>query len=114
MTEQTSGDVFAAIADPTRRQLLALLAQGEQTVGALTQPFPMSRTAVAKHLHILQAAGLAVERKAGRERRWRLRPEPLREVKDWLSFYETFWNQRLIGLGTYLEQKAGGRTDEQD
>jgi DNA-binding transcriptional ArsR family regulator len=106
MNELGSHDVFTAIADPTRRQLLYLLADGEMTVGALSSNFPISRTAVSKHLSILEDAGLAVERKVGRERRWRLQAEPLRQVRDWLAFYERFWNEKLDRLGQYLETKA--------
>jgi DNA-binding transcriptional ArsR family regulator len=104
MTESPTQDVFNAIADPTRRELLGLLAQGEDSIIGLTGHFPMSRTAVAKHLHILEDAGLVTERKVGRERRYRLQPAPLQQVRDWLSFYERFWVDRLAALDEHLKK----------
>jgi DNA-binding transcriptional ArsR family regulator len=103
MTESPTQDVFNAIADPTRRELLGLLAQGEDSIIGLTGHFPMSRTAVAKHLHILQDAGLVAERKVGRERRYRLQPAPLQAVRDWLAFYERFWVDKLAALEEHLK-----------
>ena len=81
-------DVFQAIADPTRRRLLRLLADEETPVGALSGHFPTSRTAVSKHLRVLEGAGLVDHHKQGRQQLCRLRPEPLVEVKAWLAFYE--------------------------
>lgn len=96
-------DVFQAIADPTRRELLRLLADGEMPITALASHFPISRTAVSKHLRILAEAELVKERKAGRETRYRLEPEPLVELKRWLSFYELFWENKIRSLKRHVE-----------
>lgn len=96
-------DVFHAIADPTRRKLLQLLADGEWSVTAISKQFPISRTAVSKHLRILAEAGLVQKRKTGRETRYRLDPNPLFELKQWLSFYEQFWENKLAMLQHYVE-----------
>lgn len=82
-----SRDVFNAIADPTRRQLIHLLAEADELpLHELTAQFPMGRTAVSKHLTILKEADLVHDRKVGRETRFRLNASPLREVQDWVSF----------------------------
>ena len=99
-------DVFDAIADPTRRRLIQLLAQAEELpLHELTEPFQMGRTAVSKHLTILKEAGLVSDRKVGRETRFRLNVAPLREVQDWLSFYTKFWTTNLLRLGQLLEEE---------
>ena len=100
--EPKSHDVFQAIADPTRRQMLRLLSQDEMPVNVITGHFPMTRTAVSKHLRILSEAGLVTEKKVGRETRYRLQPEPLKALKDWLLFYEQLWNDRFDRLEDYL------------
>ncbi len=99
-------DVFQAIADPTRRELLSLLAEKELPVMEISGYFPMSRTAVSKHLHILKDAGLVSERRIGRETRYMLQPEPLLELKRWLSYYERFWDNKLAALKTFVEAKG--------
>ncbi|MFC4767496.1 ArsR/SmtB family transcription factor [Effusibacillus consociatus] len=96
-------DVFQAIADPTRRELLRLLVDQEMPVTVISGHFPMSRTAVAKHLRILADAGLVKERKVGRETRYRLEPEPLLELKRWLAYYERFWENKMAELKRYIE-----------
>ncbi|NNU85395.1 ArsR family transcriptional regulator [Geobacillus sp. BMUD] len=96
-------DVFHAIADPTRRQMLQLLADNELSIAAIAKSFPISRTAVNKHLHILAEAGLVSRRKAGRETRYRFHPEPLAELKTWLSFFEPYWDERLMALKQWVE-----------
>lgn len=102
-------DVFQAIADPTRRQLLKLLGDREEMpVTAISGHFPMSRTAVSKHLRILSDAGLVKERKVGREKRYRLDPEPLLELKRWLAYYERFWENKLAMLQHYVESDGEG------
>jgi DNA-binding transcriptional ArsR family regulator len=108
-----NGDVYHAIADGTRRRLLDLLGEGERSVHALAQPFAMSRPAVSQHLRILKDAGLVTERKAGRERRYRLCAAPLREVSRWVERYEQFWTERLDRLGAYLDEHAAGAEPEQ-
>ncbi|MDB5083479.1 MAG: ArsR family transcriptional regulator [Bacilli bacterium] len=96
-------DVFQAIADPTRRKLLRLLVEEEMPVTVISGHFPISRTAVSKHLRILSEAGLVTERKIGRERRYRLEPEPLLELKRWLSYYEQFWENKMAALKLFVE-----------
>ncbi|QQE73836.1 winged helix-turn-helix transcriptional regulator [Brevibacillus composti] len=98
-------DVFQAIADPTRREVLQLLAGRELPISAITSHFPMSRTAVAKHLHVLSEAKLVSGRKVGREKLYRLHPEPLLELKQWLSYYEHFWNNKLSMLKHVVEHR---------
>jgi DNA-binding transcriptional ArsR family regulator len=96
-------DVFQAIADPTRRSLLRLLGDQELPVTVISGHFPMTRTAVSKHLRILSDAGLVKGRKVGRETRYRLEPEPLLELKKWLAYYERFWENKLAALQRYVE-----------
>lgn len=94
---------FAALADPTRRAILARLAEGEASVTELADPFEMSLPAVSKHLKVLQRAGL-IER--GRHAQWRpcrLKAAPLKEAADWVADYRRFWEQRLDRLDTYLQ-----------
>ncbi|MFC5732736.1 ArsR/SmtB family transcription factor [Cytobacillus gottheilii] len=81
-------DVFQAIADPTRREVLRLLANEELPISKISDHFPISRTAVAKHLHILSEAQLVTGKRVGREKIYTLHPEPLTEVQQWLSYYE--------------------------
>jgi ArsR family transcriptional regulator len=100
------GDIYAAIADPTRRKLLLLLANVEELpLNELTVHFEMGRTAVSKHLAILKEAGLVTNRKTGRETRYRLNAAPLQEIEDWVSFYRKFWNERLLLLKQIVEEE---------
>lgn len=97
-------DVYSAVADPTRREILRLLAEvDEMPLHEITARFDMGRTAIAKHLAVLREAGLVVDRKVGRETRYRLDAAPLREIRDWVSFYESFWSDRLDRLKSLLE-----------
>jgi DNA-binding transcriptional ArsR family regulator len=96
-------DVFQAIADPTRRKLLLLLDEQEMPVSMISGHFPMSRTAVSKHLRVLADAGLVKERKVGRETRYRMEPEPLLELKRWLAFFERYWENKMSALKRYVE-----------
>jgi len=96
--------VFAALADPTRRAILARLAQGEATVNELAEPFPMSLQAVSKHLKVLERAGLIVR---GRDAQWRpcrLQPAPLRDVARWAEQYRRHWDERYGYLDGYLHE----------
>lgn len=97
-------DVFQAIADPTRREVLRLLAERELPISDISARFPISRTAVSKHLRILSEAKLVSARKVGREKLYRLRPESLTELKQWLAFFEKFWENRLSMLKQVTEQ----------
>lgn len=99
-------DVYDAVADPTRRKLLQMLANVEELpLHEITVHFQMGRTAVSKHLAILKDADLLITRKVGRETRYRLNATPLKEIKDWVSFYEGFWKERMVKLNLILEEK---------
>lgn len=99
---------LSALADPTRRAILARLASGEATVKELAEPFAMSLPAVSKHLKVLERAGLISR---GREAQWRpcrLEAEPLRDVATWLENYRRFWDESLDRLDAYLKQLQTG------
>ncbi|MGM1045654.1 MAG: ArsR/SmtB family transcription factor [Bacillota bacterium] len=96
-------DVFQAIADPTRRRLLKLLADEEMPIAALTACFPITRTAINKHLKVLNEAGLVSSQRVGRETRYMLQPEPLAEIKQWLAFFDEYWDDRLAALKEFVE-----------
>lgn len=98
--------VYAAIADPTRRAMLAVLAGGEVKVGTLAGRFPMSFNGVSKHVKVLERAGLVTRRVHGREHWLRLKPAPLREAARWLAHYQAFWDSRLDALERHLVQRA--------
>jgi DNA-binding transcriptional ArsR family regulator len=97
-------DVFLAIAHPVRRAMLDRLRRGEQPVLALAEPFAMTLPAVSQQLRILRRAGLVSERRIGRQRMYRLEPEPLKDVRDWMRHYDKFWSRKLRGLGDYLDK----------
>src|SRR2546426_9615603 len=93
---------FAALADPTRRAILARLANGEATVTELAAPFDLSLPAISKHLKVLQRAGLIEQ---GRQAQWRpcrLKPEPLRDIADWIGHYRLHWEASFSRLDEYL------------
>jgi DNA-binding transcriptional ArsR family regulator len=95
---------FAALADPTRRAILARLAQGDATVGELAQPFAMTLPGVSKHLRVLRDAGLVVQ---GRDAQWRpcrLETDRLREVDAWVAQYRSLWEARFDRLEAYLRE----------
>jgi DNA-binding transcriptional ArsR family regulator len=101
-----SRDVYVAIADPTRRELIRLLADAEELpLHQLTSQFQMGRTAISKHLTILKDAGLVLDRKVGRETRYRLNAAPLREIQDWVAFYSKFWSANMLRLNQLLEEE---------
>ena len=94
--------IFMALADPTRRAILARLAQGEATVSELAEPFAISPPAVTKHLKVLRRAGLITQ---GRQAQWRpcrLEAAPLKEIADWLEKYRSFWDESFQRLDQYL------------
>ncbi len=104
----TLSTTFAALADPTRRAMLARLAQGEATVTELAAPFDMSLPGISKHLRVLQRAGLIEQ---GRQAQWRpcrLSPEPLREVAGWVEQYRRHWEESFDRLGDYLRELQDG------
>ena len=97
--------VFHAIADPTRRGILMMLRDGERSASELAQPFATTQPAISQHLAVLRRAGLVDDRRDGRRRYYRVRPRPLREVADWLAFFDRFWDDRFEALGNFLESK---------
>jgi DNA-binding transcriptional ArsR family regulator len=98
---------FAALADPTRRALLAQLSESEAlSVSELARPFAMSLPAVMKHLDVLTDAGLVAREKNGRVVSCRLKAEPMQEANDWLNRYQRFWNDRLDQLAAFLEEDS--------
>jgi DNA-binding transcriptional ArsR family regulator len=104
---------FAALADPTRRAILARLASGEAPVTELAAPFSMSLPAISKHLKVLEGAGLITR---GREAQWRpcrLEATPLKEATDWLARYERFWSEGLDRLAAFLESDAAPPTSRE-
>jgi DNA-binding transcriptional ArsR family regulator len=106
--EPVLDQVFGAIADPTRRAILAVLASGEANVGSLARRFPISFNGVSKHVKVLERAGLVERTIHGREHRLRLKAEPLREAARWLEHYHAFWDTRLDALEAFLvgQQRA--------
>jgi DNA-binding transcriptional ArsR family regulator len=102
---------FAALADPTRRAILARLAAGEAPVTELAEPFEMTLPAVSKHLKVLERAGLIQRGREQQRRPARLRAEPLRDVAEWIERYRRFWEESYERLDEYLEelQGRGGR-----
>src|SRR2546422_7599855 len=99
---------YDAIADPTRREILDLLATREYPAGELANCFPVSRPAVSRHLRVLRGARLVRETRRGRHRFYALDAGPLREVDSWVRRYERFWSDGLSALKTYLEAERVG------
>jgi DNA-binding transcriptional ArsR family regulator len=95
---------FSALADPTRRAILARLASGETSVTELAQPFEMSLPAVTKHLKVLQRAGLITQSRQAQWRPCRLEAKPLKRAADWVEQYRRFWEQNLDNLEEYLRK----------
>src|SRR5271154_576307 len=97
-------NTFSALADPTRRAIMARLISGEASVTELSKPFDMSMPAVSKHLKVLEHAGLIAR---GREAQWRpcrIEPGPLKDVADWVAYYRRFWEQSFDRLDDYLRE----------
>ncbi len=109
--------VFSAVADPTRRAILAALAQKPATVTEIAKPFPVSLNAISKHILVLERAGLIRREIVGREHHCRLDPEPLHKASAWLDHYRRFWEIRLDALERHIitrkkrEKRSHGRTD---
>jgi len=100
-----SSDPFRAIADPTRRGVLDLLRGGERPVRELARSFRMTQPSLSQHLRVLRDAGLVKQRRAGRERLYRIHPHELKTVAEWIAQYERFWRHKLRALDVYLEKK---------
>ena len=126
MTETNLDATFAALADPTRRAILARLALGETSVTELTEPFQMSMPAISKHLKVLERAGLIDRGREAQTRPARLNPAALKSAADWIDEYRKFWEESFDRLGAYLQRlqadnkvkqkgtkrKASGRKDK--
>jgi DNA-binding transcriptional ArsR family regulator len=104
ISHKTNANIFRAVADSTRRAILDLLSQGDLPVMALAGSFKMTLPAVSQHLRVLRQAGLVMERRCGRQRIYSLQAKPLREVADWVRYYECFWNNRLKKLRDHLDR----------
>jgi DNA-binding transcriptional ArsR family regulator len=104
VTADELSNVFAALADATRRAILARLAQGDATVNELAAPFPMSLQAVSKHLKVLERAGLITRGKDAQWRPCRLAPTPLRDIAEWTEQYRRLWDERYDHLDGYLHE----------
>jgi DNA-binding transcriptional ArsR family regulator len=104
LTDDRLDATFAALADPTRRAIVARLATGEFTVTELAAPFRMTMPAISKHLRVLENAGLISRRREAQSRPCRLEPEPLREVAEWVEQYHEIWEGRLDRLDSYLQE----------
>jgi DNA-binding transcriptional ArsR family regulator len=102
---------FAALADPTRRAILARLSEGEATVNELAEPFPITLQAVSKHLKVLERAGLIARGRSAQLRPSRLQGEALGEAADWLADYRAFWEDRFDRLDEHLRRIQKGPTD---
>lgn len=102
-------DALAALADPTRRRIVEMLADGEAAAGALSEEFAVSRPAVSRHLRVLREAGLVVSRVDGQRRMYALDAGPLAELDAWLEPYRRFWAQRLDALDTEIRRGRRGR-----
>jgi DNA-binding transcriptional ArsR family regulator len=105
VTSDLKPDVFNAISHRARRRMLDLLSEAERPVGDIAAHFEMSRPAVSQHLRVLLGAGLVTEQRHGRERRYRLVPDRLSEVRDWIAHYERFWDDRLERLRQTLAKQ---------
>ena len=97
---------FSALADPTRRAILARLAQGEATVGQLAEPFDISPPAISRHLKVLEEASLISNERQGKHRRCRLNPEALASAGEWIDFHRRFWSGSFDRLNAHLKTPA--------
>ena len=107
---QALDQTFAALSDPTRRQILDRLGRGPASISELAEPFGMSLTGLKKHVQILEDARLVITEKIGRSRQCRLGPEHLEEAVHWIEVYRQLWERRLDGLEAYFEKRKGQQT----
>ncbi len=108
MVQQSTLDrTFAALADTTRRGILAKLGEGPATIGQLAEPAGMTLTGLKKHVQVLEDAGLVVTEKVGRTRQCRLGTERLEDAMQWIAFYQRLWERRLDGLDAYFTLQKG-------
>jgi DNA-binding transcriptional ArsR family regulator len=104
MSSDVLSTTFAALADPTRRAILARLASGQASVTELAEPFAMSMPAISKHLKVLEHAGLIARTRDAQSRPCELKAAPLKEASNWIDYYRTFWEESLDRLDTYLKE----------
>jgi DNA-binding transcriptional ArsR family regulator len=109
MTAEQLDTTFAALADPTRRAILARLASGEASVGELAEPFAMSQPAISKHLKVLERAGLISRGRDAQRRPRRLEAQRLAEATEWLEAYRQIWESNYQRLDTLLDEMKGGK-----
>ena len=112
--EHSLNRTFAALADPTRRAILARLAEGEATIGVLAGPFDVSLPAISKHLRVLEGAGLITRRRLGRVRRCTILPGPIVAADAWINYYRRFWESQFDSLDSYLNEKPSQKGGEDD
>jgi DNA-binding transcriptional ArsR family regulator len=105
--------VFGALAEPTRRAILARLSRGDVSVCELAEPFDVSLPAISKHLRVLERAGLLTQDKQGRVRRCHLEAAPMKAAADWIERYRIFWTRQLDSLARYLEETAAPSQEKQ-
>ncbi|WP_067547676.1 ArsR/SmtB family transcription factor [Nocardia crassostreae] len=106
--------VFGALANPTRRDILDVLLDGERTVGDIAERFDMARPSVSEHLKVLRDCGLVSEEKRGRHRYYRVEPQPLHDLQSWLDPFERFWRSRMRDLGATLDAMPDETDDMPD
>jgi DNA-binding transcriptional ArsR family regulator len=114
MATDRLSSIFSALADPTRRAILARLDSGEATVGELSQPFSMSQPAISKHLKVLERAGLIAKSREAQWRLCRLEGAPLRDVAEWMEPYRRFWDESFRRLDDHLRQLKEERETKDD
>ena len=112
MRPDTLSQTFAALADPTRREILARLAKGEASVNEIAEPFPITKQAVSKHLKVLEHAGLITRGRTAQLRPARLRGEALRDVAEWVRAYERFWAERFDRIDARLQARGKGAAND--
>jgi DNA-binding transcriptional ArsR family regulator len=103
--------IFGALADPTRRRIVARLAEGEATVKEIAEPFPISQPAISRHLKVLERAGLIARRRVAQARPTKLRPEALDEADAWIESSRAAWEARAARLDEHLKRRRGKRLD---
>ncbi|MET7805261.1 metalloregulator ArsR/SmtB family transcription factor [Micromonospora chersina] len=113
MAEDRLSVIFAALADPTRRAILARLAEGDATVSELAEPFAISLPAISRHLKVLEHAGLITRSRSAQWRSSSLNPEPLREATAWMETYRRFWDANFDRLDAHL-RRLQGQTERKD
>ncbi len=106
MSAAPKHDVYQAIADSSRREMLMLLAKNDASIKEISEHFSISRTAIVKHLNVLSDANLVRDRKSGRNKIYSLQPDQLAEVKEWVSYFEQFWDNKISMLRHLVEDES--------